>query len=305
MRPFQRTVALAATTLLAVGLAACGSTSLDEPAASSGQASSSASAVPHAVLDEALAGQVPAELKSAGKLVDGSDGSYAPNEFIDTDGTTMIGMDVDLLNAVATTLGLTVDYNNAKFDSILLGVTSGKYDVAISSFTVNPEREKQVTMIRYFNAGTQWAVPQGNPKKVDVANTCGLAVSVQKGTVQVDDLEARSKKCVQAGKPAIKAIVEDEQSKATADVVSGKADAMLADSPIVSYAVQQTKGQLEKLGDVYEAAPYGIVVPKDDKQLADAIAGALVKLKKDGVYDAILATWGNEEGAVDAFPHNG
>ena len=45
---------------------------------------------------------------------------------------------------------------------------------------------------------------------------------------------------------------------------------MLADSPVIAYAVKQTNGQLEKLGDVNDSAPYGIAVPKDETGSAGA-----------------------------------
>ena len=91
--------------------------------------------------------------------------------------------------------------------------------------------------------------------------------------MQVDDITARSKKCTSAGKAAIQIDQYQGQDQATAAVVSGKDQAMLADSPVIAYAVVQTKGQLEKLGPVYASAPYGYVVAKNDKALADALAG--------------------------------
>ncbi|GAB3444310.1 ABC transporter substrate-binding protein [Phycicoccus ginsengisoli] len=255
-------------------------------------------------MDQALAAKVPQKIKDKGTIVVGSDASYAPNEFLASDGKTVQGMDVDLFNAVAAKLGLKAEFQNAGFDTIILGVSSGKYDIGVSSFTINDQRKKQVNMVSYFNAGTQWAVKKGNPKKVDPANACGLSIGVQKGTVQVDDLTARSKKCIAAGKPAIKQIVEQDQSKVTADLVSGKADAMLADSPVCLYAVKQTNGQLEALGDIYDSAPYGFVVPKDETDFAQAIADALKATAADGSYKAALSKWGNDSGSITDFAVN-
>lgn len=296
------------TTLLIAGLAtaglalsACGSDSLDgssTPSSSSSSSSSSGS------VDAALAAKVPQKIKDAGKIVVGSDASYAPNEFLADDGKTVQGMDVDLFTAVAAKLGLKAEFQNAGFDTIILGVTSGKYDVGVSSFTINDERKKSVNMVSYFNAGTQWVVKAGNPKKVDPDNACGLNIGVQKGTVQIDDLTARSKKCTDAGKPAIKQIIDADQSKVTASVISGKSDAMLADSPVGLYAVKQTKGQLEALGDIYDAAPYGFVVPKDQTDFAQAIADALKAMAADGSYKAALDKWGNDTGSISDFAVN-
>lgn len=296
------------TTLLIAGLAtaglalsACGSDSLDGSSTLSSSSSSSSSS---GSVDAALAAKVPQKIKDAGKIVVGSDASYAPNEFLADDGKTVQGMDVDLFTAVAAKLGLKAEFQNAGFDTIILGVTSGKYDVGVSSFTINDERKKSVNMVSYFNAGTQWVVKSGNPKKVDPDNACGLNIGVQKGTVQIDDLTARSKKCTDAGKPAIKQIIDADQSKVTASVISGKSDAMLADSPVGLYAVKQTKGQLEALGDIYDAAPYGFVVPKDQTDFAQAIADALKAMAADGSYKAALDKWGNDTGSISDFAVN-
>ena len=79
---------------------------------------------------------------------------------------------------------------------------------------------------------------------------------------QEEDLPAKASKCKAAGKP-INVLVYTGQDQATAAVASGKADAMLADSPVVAYAVKQSGGKIEAAGGIYDAAPYGAVVPKD------------------------------------------
>ncbi|HEV3464876.1 MAG TPA: transporter substrate-binding domain-containing protein, partial [Actinomycetota bacterium] len=88
------------------------------------------------------------------------------------------------------------------------------------------------------------------------------------------------------------------QDQATAAVVSGKDDAMLADSPVSAYAVEQTNGQLELLGDIYDAAPYGYVIEKDQTEFAQAVADAVAALVSDGTYKTVLEKWGVEAGAI-------
>ena len=153
-----------------------------------------------------------------------------------------------------------------------------KYDIGISSFTINDERKKEVTMVSYFSAGTQWATAKGNPKGVDPEKACGKTIAVQTDTVQdTDDLPARQKAC---GSDEIKVLRYSGQDQATNAVVSGKADAMLADSPVVAYAVKQSGDKLETLGEIYEAAPYGYVLPKAETEFADAIVEALKEIEK-------------------------
>ncbi len=292
MKVTTRSLALVGAFALTVGLSGCSSSS------DSGSAAGSASAVPSVAKDAALAALVPAEIASDSKLLIGTDASYAPNEFIDADGKTVIGFDADLAAAVGQVLGLEVEMQNAPFDSLVEGVKTGKYELGVSSFTINAEREKQVDMPSYFSAGTTWAVPKGNPNGITPDNACGRKIAVQKATVQVDDITARSKTCTDAGKDAITIEQYQLQSDATAAVVSGKDDAMLADSPITAYAITQTGDKLETVGDTYDAAPYGYAVPKGQGEYTKAIQGALQKLIDDGTYLQILSKWGVQSGAV-------
>jgi polar amino acid transport system substrate-binding protein len=257
---------------------------------------SPASTSPSSAVDAALAAKVPAAVKADGKIVVGTDSTYAPNEFLAADGKTIEGFDVDLFNAVAAKFGLRAEFVTAPFDNIIPGVGSGRYEIGVSSFTINPERKKQVNMISYFEAGTQWAAKSG--ATFDIENACGKKVAVQKGTVQVDDLTARSKKCTDGGKPAITIDQYQAQSAATAAVVTGKDEAMLADSPVVAYAVKQTKEQLALVGEIYDSAPYGYVVKKDQAEFAQALADALKAVIGDGSYKAALDKWGVGQGAI-------
>lgn len=288
-------------TLATLGIFAFASTlALSACGGDSGGTSSSPSptaAAPSVTADEALAAQVPEDIKNSGSILFGTDASYAPNEYLADDGTTIVGFDIDMGNAIAATLGLQGKWENSTFDSLIVGVQNGKFNASMSSFTVNPEREKQVNMITYFSAGTSWAVPTGNPSGITVEDPCGKTVAVQKATVQVDDIEARNKECTDAGKPEINIQQYSLQSEATTAVVSGKADAMLADSPVVAYAIKQS-GKLEQLGDIYDAAPYGVVVPKDQTEFATAIQGAINAMIENGSYQAVLDQWGLTDGAI-------
>jgi polar amino acid transport system substrate-binding protein len=295
-RPLASCAAVATLAVTTLVLNACGGGS---STSSSGSSASSGSALPSVTAEDSLAAAVPADIKSDGVITVGSDTTYAPSEFLAEDGETIVGFDVDLFTLVARKLGLEAEFQTAPFDSIIAGVGSGKYEAGVSSFTINPEREAQASMVSYYSAGTQWSTKKGNPEKVDPDNACGLRIAVQKATVQVDDITARSQQCTAAGDPAITIDQYDAQSDATAAVVSGKDVAGLADSPVMAYAVEQTNGQLELLGDIYDAAPYGYVVAKDQTAFAQAIADAVKSLIDDGTYEQVLKTWGVEDGAID------
>ena len=292
-RRWRRGALLGLVLTVALVAAGCG-----DDGADSGSTGTTAGAAP--AVDEALAAKVPDTIKSDGKVLIGTDASYAPNEFLDADGKTVVGWDVDLFNAVAAKLGLQTEWQSATFDAIIPGVQSGKYEMGISSFTINDERKQQVNMVSYFSAGTQWGTKKGNPTGIQPDDACGKKVAVQTNTVQdTEDMPKREKACTSAGKPSITIDRYQDQGQATAAVVSGKDDAMLADSPVVAYAVKQTNGQLELLGDIYDSAPYGYVIVKDQTEFAQAVADAVKALITDGTYKTILDKWGVQAGAID------
>jgi polar amino acid transport system substrate-binding protein len=294
--PLRRPALTAAGAVVLALVAACGSGSgTGSTSTSSAGAGGSSAAV---TKDDALAKLLPSSVSGKGTLTVGSDASYAPSEFVDKDGKTVVGFDADLAKALGQVLGLQVNLQNAPFGTIIEGVKSGKFDLGVSSFTINPDRMKQVDMVSYYSAGTAWAVPQGNPQGITPDNACGKKVAVQKDTVQATDVTARSKKCTAAGKPAITLEQYTLQSDVTSAVVTGKDDAELADSPVIAYAIKQTNGKLQQVGDVYDSAPYGIVVPKNSGSYAKAIQGAVQKLIDGGVYQSILTKWGVQGGAV-------
>src|SRR3954464_10094115 len=115
--------AVLAAGVIAAAAAGCGSDSDSSTPSSSGAASTPASG------GGAAAAKVPAEIKSKGTLTVAADASYPPDEFIDKDGKTVVGMDADLAKALGAQLGLKVNVVNAGFDGIIPGLASGKYDL--------------------------------------------------------------------------------------------------------------------------------------------------------------------------------
>ena len=283
-------------------LTACSSnTETSTPPAGGGGSSGGSSSAAVAKVDS-IAALVPDKIKSSGKLIVGTNVPYAPNEFKDSSGK-IVGFDVDLMDAVATVLGLKAQYTEAAFDKIIPAIQAGTYNVGMSSFTDNKEREKTVDFVTYFSAGIQWAAPAG--KTVDPNNACGLKVAVQSTTVEdTDEVPAKSKACTSAGKPAINKLKFDRQDDATNALVLGKVDAMSADSPVTAYAVKQSGGKIQLAGEIFDSAPYGWPVAKGSP-LGQALQKAAQSLIDSGAYLDITKKWGVEAGAIKSAQING
>ena len=235
-----------------------------------------------------------------GVLQVGSDISYAPIEFFEEGTQNAAGLDVDLANALAEELGVRAEFINTGFDGIIGALNVSRFDVLISAMTVTEERQKEIDFIPYFAAGTDILVAEGNPKNIKtIEDLSGLTAGVQIGTIQVDQLKAANDTLKAAGKPEISVLTFDQNPLAVEQLRTGRADAVIADSPVVANEARLSDGKLEALGLAVEAAPYGIGVRKGSTQLKAAIEGALQKLIANGKYKAILIEWGLEGGDID------
>jgi len=245
--------------------------------------------------DAAAVELLPDEVEESGVLRMGINPNYPPNEYKNEAGEP-VGWGVDLGDAVAAKLGLKPEWESMSFDSIIPRVQEGALDMSSSSFTDTVERQKSVDFVNYLNAGSQWAAAVG--EKVDPDDACGLTVAVKATTVQEQtELPARSEKCVADGKEPIDILVLDQQPEVTQAVVDGRAVAFSADSPIAGDAVLQLPEKLELVGDMFDAAPYGLVTPKDS-ELTRAVQAAVQSLMDDGTYLEILKSAGVESGAL-------
>ena len=296
-------VAAVVTVAGALTLSGCAKSSEtgSSTATGTGAAAMPSTAVTAQKVDE-IAATLPGDIRDSGTLIVGVNLPYAPNEFKDADGK-IIGFDVDLMNAVAATLGLTPDYREADFAKIIPSIQQGTYNVGMSSFTDTKERQKSVDFVDYFSAGILWAQRPGSD--IDPNNACGKKVAVQATTTEeTDELPAKSKKCVDAGKAEIQIVKFDGQDAATNAVVLGQVDAMSADSPVTAYAIKQSNGKLEAAGAIADAAPYGWPVKKDSP-LAQSLVKALEHLIETGDYKTIAANWGAESGMISKPVING
>jgi ABC-type amino acid transport substrate-binding protein len=250
----------------------------------------------------AIAATVPGDIRNTGKLVIGVNVPYAPNEFKNSAGD-IVGFDVDLMNAVARTLGLTPEYRETEFDQIIPSVQSGAVDIGMSSVTDTADRQKAVDFVTYFEAGTLWAQRAGQTVRPDAA--CGLRVGVAASVLQETvEIPAKSDQCVAAGLAPIEKVVYHRQDDVTAALIAGDIAAMSADSPVTGFAIKLSGGSLVPAGEVFDAAPYGWPVAKGSA-LAQSLMRALQHLISTGEYKTIATMWGVEKGMIPEPALNG
>jgi polar amino acid transport system substrate-binding protein len=293
-----------AALVIAVIVAGCGSSSSSSSSSSSTSAGSGGSSAPSVAANPKAAALVPPAIKSKGTVTVAADATYPPDEFIQAG--KVVGMDVDLAKALFPLLGLKANVQNATFATIIPGLSSGKFDVGMSSFTDTKAREKALNFVDYFTAGEAFFEgASGGPPVTGLSNLCGLKVAVESGTTEQSDAAAQSKKCTAAGKGAVTVLVFPDQSGATLALNSGRAQVGFVDSPVANYVVKQNSGTFRLVGPTFATAPYGIAVPKTSGRLDQAILEGLKALMANGQYSKILTQWGIQAGGLTSFKING
>ena len=306
MSTWRKPLLAALLLLSAVAVVACGSSnsssssaSTSSTAAAAPSSSSTSTAAASSTGNAAVEALVPSALKSKGTLTVAADASYAPDEFIGSDGHTVVGMDADLSKALAAEMGVKANIVNATFATIIPGLAAGRYDMGASSFSDTLAREKTVDFVDYAHVGESFYTKAAGGVSIgSIADICGKTVSVESGTTEEADAKTQSAKCTKAGKPAVNVLVFNTQTEANLAVSSGRAQLGFADTPVADYQVKQSSGAFKIVGAPYATGPYGLAIPKNG--LDKAVLAALQELVKNGTYTSILAKWGLSGIAIPA-----
>lgn len=158
------------------------------------------------------------------------------------------------------------------------------------------ERLKVLDFVDYMQIGSSVAVPRSNPLKLDHDSLCGKRVGVLTGSYQLKvNVPAFDEACAAAGKPAIKTGQYQDTRQAVSALTSGRQDAVLADSPVLSHAAKQSPALA--VASSFDFAPVGAGMPKSSG-LVDAVAAALKTVITTPAYQSALGAYGLESGAV-------
>jgi polar amino acid transport system substrate-binding protein len=290
-------------------LAGCGDQTKDKD---SGSDSTNTSSAP-------LADKLPASIRDKGVIKVGSDIAYAPVEFRD-DAGKVVGIDPDVAEAMGKQLGVKFEFQNATFDTLIGGLASKRYDIAMSAMTDTKDRQEGidadtgkkvgagVDFVDYFTAGVSLYTNKGDDQGIKTwDDLCGKTMAVQRNTFSHDLAKEQAKKCTEDGKKTLK--IEDFATNPEAEtrMRSKGADVVSADFPVAAYSVK-TSGDgkyFEIVGDQVEAGPYGIAVAKDNTELRDALQAAVQAIIDNGEYKKIIDKWGVADGAITEAKVNG
>ncbi|MFI7292313.1 ABC transporter substrate-binding protein [Streptomyces sp. NPDC050121] len=299
-----------ATTALALALAACGATGTAQNAAakSTTQGGGSGSSAEHTddisvgvKPDQNAVQLLPATVKAKGTLSVAMDLAYPPTTFMASDNKTPIGFNPDMARLIAAKLGLKLEINNVKFDTIITGLQANRYDFTASTMGATSDRLKVLDMVDYVNSGTGVSVPYGNPQNLGTHTLCGHRVAVPSGsTAELQWLPQLSKQdCTSKGKPAIKSVSLPSVNDALTQLVSKRIDAVMYDFISLEWAAAQQPKTFDVLKPLVATKPATVALKKDSP-LTPAIKAAIQSIIDSPKYTQALDRWGLKDLGIKA-----
>ncbi|MEZ7124818.1 transporter substrate-binding domain-containing protein [Nonomuraea sp. AD125B] len=269
--------ALSACAVLA--LTACGGGSQSGTSASPAAATAAAQAA-----DPAVAKLVPQGVKDI-KVAVFSD--WAPEEYAENG--EIKGWSVDVAKAMAARMGVNFAYTATGFDMIIPGLDNGRYDLAVASLGVTPDRLESLDFVPLQKEGTAFGWKKGaglNIQKVE--DTCGKTVAVLTGAWEYKYLTDNNAKL--CGSTPMKIEQFKDQPSAELAVTSGRVQLVAAGSGKLKYSAKQS-GAMD-VSDLLVNAVYNGLGVKKDSPLGPALKAALQAVIDDGTYTKIRSQWG-------------
>ncbi len=248
---------------------------------------------------EDLATMVPAKVRQAGEITAASNAAYPPFAFVDS-GNQAVGIEPDLLRAIAEKLGVKAMLTPIEFVGIMPALQAGRFDVGLGGFFDTEARRQVATFIDYMYAVDGLITRPGNPDHISVNDLCGKTISGSETSAEVVNLNALSKRCTDAGKPAIDVVVLKGTPAQIVAVKSGRVMAANVTKAVVVYMASQPGAGVEDVPGLVENADGrkqldGVMLRKDEPDLANAIEAAMNAMMADGTYARIMKKWGIPE----------
>jgi len=217
------------------------------------------------------------EKKDDNVIVMATSADFPPYEYYEND--EIVGIDIDIMNAVCEKIGMTLQPEDMSFDSVIGAAQTGKADIAMSGITITEDRKNMVNFtIPYTTTAQSIIVVEGGEiaAKDDLeGKKIGVQINTTGDTQVTEEFGDDFVERFQNGALAVESLK------------NGKIDCVVIDGEVAKALVEANEG-LEIIADAYSLEEYAIALAKDNTELLEKINGALEELLADGTIDSIM-----------------
>ncbi|MCM3566689.1 transporter substrate-binding domain-containing protein [Neobacillus mesonae] len=254
----KKVLILLLTMVMAVGLAACGTSDKENKAGSS---------------DKKV-------------LVMGTSADYAPFEYVETEKSDeIIGFDVDLGKAIASKLGYKVEVKDMDFNGLVQALKSGQADFVMAGMTPTPKRKKNVDFSDIYYTAKHMIVSKKESNIKSLEDLKGKTVGVQLGSIQEEKAKEIAKQ--------VDIKIEDRNRipDLIQEMKSGRFDAAIIEDTVAKGYINKEKDLTDfTISDKPEDAGSAIAFPKNS-ELTKKFNEELKKMKENGELDKLVVKW--------------
>lgn len=215
-----------------------------------------------------------------GTLTMGTNAEFPPYEYYENN--EIVGIDADIMQAIADKLGMELKIEDMAFDSIIPAVQSGKADIGAAGMTVTEDRATQVDFSDSYYTGVQVIIVTDDSDITEPDDLKGKKIGVQQGTTgdiySTDDFGDDNVERFNKGMEAVQALQQ------------GKIDAVIIDNQPAKTFVEENEG-LKILETSYVEEDYALAIKKGNDDLVKKVNDAIKELKEDGTFDKIVAKY--------------
>jgi len=216
-----------------------------------------------------------------------TEATYPPFEFVDSKGQIQ-GFDIDIVNALCKQIKVTCTFSNQPWDSLIPSLKLGKFDVLVGGMNITEARKQQVDFTDpYYTNSDSFVGVKAKPLDITSIGLKDKTIGVQGGTTAQYFLEGEY--------PQAKIKTYASEQDAFLDLVSGRVDAVLADTPVVMAWLKDNNAshKYAVLGNAvndpkYFGPGYGIAFKKGNTELLAAFNKALAEIKTNRDYKKIV-----------------
>ena len=213
------------------------------------------------------------------ELVMATNAEFPPYEF--HEGDKIVGIDVEICQAIADELGKELVIEDMAFDSVITSVYTGKADLGAAGLTITEDRLKNINFSNPYATAAQVIIIKEDSDIASPDDLVGKTIGVQLGTtgdIYAEDIEDATLERYNKGFEAVQALLQ------------GKIDAVIIDNEPAKVYVSQNEG-LKIVDEAFTYEEYAIAIAKDNTKLLNDVNAAIKKLKDSGKLDEIVAKY--------------
>jgi polar amino acid transport system substrate-binding protein len=257
------------------------------------------------IAGQALAQEVPARIRQAGRIVIATMPNYPPITYKDPANNQLMGLDIDLGNAIGRELNLRVEWQEIAFAQMLPSLQTGRVDTVLAGMSDLPARRE---FVDYMVSGAQFFTLTALNGQIRTAqDLCGRPVGASRSTSWPGQIEQWSRQnCVAQGRQPIQVVGTEGSVDARTQLRTRRLEGAVQGSETLPWIQTQEPNTYVILGEPFTRSLAGMPFAKTDegRALRAAVRAALTRLHASGEYDRILERHGLRGNRLEAIVEN-